>query len=68
LTAGIYAAVCAVTRPWDHSPDVFHFIFSMSWQCILSAALIWFVGMRPSERARLLESAHLRPVAETQSD
>lgn len=69
LTAGIFVAVCAVARPWDHSPDVVHLVFTIAWQCALSAALIWFVGMRPSERARLLESAHLRSVTgESQSD
>jgi O-antigen/teichoic acid export membrane protein len=58
LVAIIFSVVCALTRPWLHSPDLPHFAFALAWQCALLALLTTTIGLRQGERTRMLEKVH----------
>ncbi len=57
LVAIIFIVICALARPWRHSPDLSHFIFTLAWQCALLALLAATIGLRRVERIRLYEEA-----------
>jgi O-antigen/teichoic acid export membrane protein len=56
LVAIIFIVVCALARPWRHSPDLSHFIFTLAWQCALLTVLGVTVGINSSERTHLFRT------------
>ena len=56
LVALVFIAVCALAQPWRHSFDLMHFLLALAWQCALLLVLAACIGLRRSERSRMLES------------